>query len=219
MLLSHRRTGHGVGNVRDLQPSPRGLGCVARPTDSRDAGFSLIELLVVIIVLPMIMGVLALAIGTTYKAQTMIWAHLADAGDILSTDITFHHAFLSRRCCEPPTLPRRSVAREYRSSGLAMESDDGLVYPRTNQSPPTSRSPRTGLPHSFWTSPFRHLHDPEQHSGYGAELATSSPTVTLTPSTLQASAASGWILGAQNITNVAVAITQPQWSLHRRVVT
>ncbi len=182
----------------------------ARPTDSRDAGFSLIELLVVIIVLPMIMGVLALAIGTTYKAQTMISAHLADAGDILSTQITFDDDVQSALLLTTdPSAPQCGAGTPIL----------GLEWNPTTGSSPTYQSVAsyvevttnglTSLVRNLCTSGISTT--PNSTTVMVQNLATSGTSVTLTPSTLQANAASGWI-GAQSITNVAVAITQPHGS-------
>ncbi len=79
---------HRVGNVRDLQPGARRL--MLRDRSTEEGGFTLVELLVVTVLIPIVVGALALAISAAFAVQSTVTNRVASAGDAQVTGSLFY---------------------------------------------------------------------------------------------------------------------------------
>lgn len=83
-----------------------GVGRTPRHEDGR--GFTLVELLIVVTVLPLIIGAIAVALLATFRVQTGITDRLASSGDTQMVSATFYRDVQSASeiTTSPDTLPR-----------------------------------------------------------------------------------------------------------------
>ncbi len=193
-----------------------------------EQGFSLIELLIVVAILPIIMGGLAAALLAVFGLQSRTMARIGDSNDALVASANFNKDIQSAEQITTVASPTAcgsgtqllALAWSYNASVPGTFPYQTVVSYAAVQIPGDHPIGGTG---SSWAlvrqlCTFGPSSTPSSKITLARDIGTPGPTmVSITPSAVQTAAAAGWT-SAQGVTNVTFDINAPGSGYHYQLV-
>jgi len=179
------------------------------PRDRNEHGFTLIELLISIVILPLVIGGVAIALVTVLSLQGGVASRISDSADAqtvsanLDQDVqsaTFLTTSATATQCGSPATQTQLLGLEWSLNALSGAYQNVVSYV-TVQS-----GSRHLLLRLYCASGVSNT--PTLTSTVSSDIAAGQIPPTVAPSTSNTSAAAGWT-SAQPVTGVTFAITEP----------
>jgi prepilin-type N-terminal cleavage/methylation domain-containing protein len=198
---------------------------MASTTDDDSAGFTLIELVVVVAILPLVVGGIAVALISVFSLQTSVSNRVSDSNDALVASTVFNRDVQSSQMVTTdanpadPAVPACGAATQHQVLGLEWGFNAGntalgpnggyqTVVSYVSQLVPDSQSrvPVYALVRQVCSSgPATTGFTTQQLSG---DIGTLTPQVTFSPASALASSATAWITTV-GLTAINLHVTEP----------
>ena len=212
--MSHgKRALHPIVNAR--RKTRQRIGLEGSTTSAGDNGFTLIELVIVVAILPIVVGGIAVALLSVLNLQGGVQSRIGDSNDALVSASTFNQDVQSAQKVETTTVPACGIAGETQLVGLEWGLDSNGNYqtvvsyvfaPTTTGSPPKSTNDLIRQVCSAPPSPPSSTPTKSRTVSHDAGLLTSN-TVTFNPSGFIAPN-TGWT-SSQGLYGISLNIVAP----------
>ncbi len=193
--------------ARPLWGSTRPKKFLQRVRPSGDeSGFTLVELLIVVAVMPMIVGALALGIMSVFSLQSQTQKRFANTGDAQAVAVNYRNDVQSAQYVTTQSSSSPQCGTGYQLLGLEWDPNSAGDYQTIVSYIRVTSGSYTELVRNYCVNGST---TPQTSVTVSFNISSTQGAPSITPSSAATTAASGWV-SAQSVTAVSFAVSQPE---------